>query len=496
MLISTNAAQTHRPALAKLRDMALRTSDEFRAGLRDGRRVVYRGARIEDVVAEPELGPAIDHSAVCYDISFDPDHRDLAVDWEDGEPFSAYYRVPRSRADLEHRGRLIETTSALGGTMIVLKEVGSDALFGLVRTLTGEPLERAHEYHRYCRDNDLAIAVAQTDVKGDRSLAPHQQADPDLYLHVVAEDADTITVRGAKVHTSFSANADELLVLPTRAMQPASKDYAVSFAIPVDTPGLTLYVSPYSAGDAQRNAFEFPISSRHKMLESLTVFDDVVVPKERVFLLREPELAGALATAFVDYHRFTAISYKLPLLDAYVGGALEIAEMNGIARASHVRDKLGQLVAYAETVRSLRDLAALRAQQGANDVWLPDPLIVNMAKYAFAHGFHDACARVIDLAGGLLVTGPGQDDWDDPDVRPVLEKYLAAAVPAEPRLRMLNLIADLTARDFGGYQAVLAGHAEGSLEAEKMMILRSYDAGRARRYARQLAGLEPAAVTA
>jgi aromatic ring hydroxylase len=478
--------------------MSIRTSAEFRAGLRDGRRVVYRGAPVDDVTAEPELEPAVDHSAICFEISFDPEHRGLAVDLDDhtGEEFSAYYRVPRSSADLQHRGRLIETTSALGGTMIVLKEVGSDALFALLRTLDGEALERGRAYYEHCRGGDVAIAVAQTDVKGDRSRAPHEQADPDLYLRVVDEDADTITVRGAKVHTSFSANADELIVLPTRAMQAESRDYAISFAVPVDTPGLTLYVSPYSAGDAQRNPFEFPLSSRHKMLESLTVFDDVVVPRERVFLLREPARAGALATAFVDYHRFTAISYKLPLLDTFVGAALEIAEMNGIARASHVRDKLGQLVAYAETVRGLRDLAALRARAGDNGIWLPDPLIVNMAKYAFAHGFHDATARLIDLAGGLLVTGPGQEDWDSPEVRPVLEKYLRAAVPAEPRLRMLNLVADLTARDFGGYQAVLAGHAEGSLEAEKMMVLRSYDAARARAYARQLAGVEPATVGA
>jgi aromatic ring hydroxylase len=273
--------------------MALRTSDEFRAGLRDGRRVIYRGALVDDVVSEPELCPAVDHSAICYEISFDQEHRELAVDAHDGEEFSAYFRTPRCAADLQHRGRLIETTSALGGTMIVLKEVGSDALFALLRTLEGEALARARDYHAWCRREDVAIAVAQTDVKGDRSLAPHEQADPDLYLRVVDEDATTITVRGAKVHTSFSANADEIVVLPTRAMGPESQDYAVAFAIPVDTPGLELYVSPYSAGDANRNAFEFPLSSRHKMLESLTVFDDVVVPKERVFLLREAERAGA-----------------------------------------------------------------------------------------------------------------------------------------------------------------------------------------------------------
>lgn len=469
--------------------MALRTSDEFREGLRDGRRVIYRGEIVADVVTEPELRPAVDHSAICYDVSYDPELRDLAVDVEAGEEFSAYFRLPRSVADLQHRGRLIETTARLAGGIIVLKEVGSDALFALLRTLEGPGLQRARAYYEACRRDDLALAVAQTDVKGDRSLAPHEQADPDLYLHVVDEDTDTITVRGAKVHTSFTPNADELIVLPTRAMRPESNDYAVSFAIPVDTPGLTLYASSYSAGDAGRNEFEFPLSSRHKMLETLTVFDDVVVPKDRVFLLREPDRAGDLALAFVDYHRFTAISYKLPLLDVLVGAAMEIADMNGISRASHVRDKLGHLVSYAETVRGLRDLAALRARAGDNGVWLPDPLIVNMAKYAFAHGYFDAVARLIDLAGGLLITAPGGEDWENPAVRPVLEKYLAAAAPAEERLRLLHLISDLTARDFGGYQAVLAAHAEGSLEAEKMMILRSYDSERARTYARSLAGL-------
>jgi 4-hydroxybutyryl-CoA dehydratase / vinylacetyl-CoA-Delta-isomerase len=466
--------------------VALRTSDEFRDGLRDARRVIYRGEAVADVVEHPELRTGVDHSAICFDISFDPELQHLSVDGE----HSAYFRIPRTAADIEQRGRLIEATSALGGGSIVLKEVGSDAQFALLRALEGDGLARARDYHAFCRESDAAIAVAQTDVKGDRSLAPQDQADPDLYLHVIDEDATTITVRGAKVHTSFSANADELIVLPTRAMGPAARDYALSFAIPIDTPGLELYVSPYSAGDSDRNSFEFPISSRHKLLESLTVFNDVVVPIDRVFLLRDAARAGSLATAFVDYHRFTAISYKLPLLDTLVGAAMEVAEMNGIARASHARDKIGQLVAYAETVRGLRDLAAIRSLEGDNGLWLPDPLVVNMAKYAFAHGFREATGRVIDLAGGLLVTGPGAEDWENPEVRPVLEKYFAAAAPAEPRLRMLNLIGDLTARDFGGYQAVLAAHAEGSLEAEKMMMLKAYDPTRARDLARRFAGLD------
>jgi 4-hydroxybutyryl-CoA dehydratase/vinylacetyl-CoA-Delta-isomerase len=277
------------------------------------------------------------------------------------------------------------------------------------------------------------------------------------------------------------------VVLPTRAMGAHDSDYAVSFAIPIDSPGLQIYVSPYSMGD--RNDFDFPLSSKHKLLESLTVFDNVRVPKDHVFLNRRPELAGPLAIAFVDFHRFTAINYKLPLLDMMVGAASLIADYNGISKAAHVKDKVTQLIAYAETVRGLAQLAAVRSQPGRHGIQQPDPLAVNMAKYTFAHGFHDAAAKLMDLAGGLLVTGPGGEDWDNLEIRAVLSKYYAAAAPAEQRLRMLNFICDLTARDYGGYQAVLATHAEGSLEAEKMQIARSYDPARARKYVSQLAGL-------
>jgi aromatic ring hydroxylase len=467
--------------------MALRTADDYRASVADGRTLWYQGRRIQDLRDEPDLVIALDHAAIDYRLAAQPEHRDLAVDVDDGEEFSAYWRLPRSAQDLHDRSALIAATTAAGGTMVTLiKEIGSDAAFALLRTLEGEALERATAFYERCRREDLAVAVAQTDVKGDRSRPPHQQDDPDLYVRVVDEGPDGIVVRGAKCHTSVCANADELIVLPTRAMGDPDRDWAVAFAIPTNTPGLSMYVSSYGAGE--RDPFEFPLSSKHKMLETLTVLDDVFVPWDRVFLCRQPESAGPLALSFVEYHRFTAVSYKLPLLDALVGSAALVAEMNGVLGAAHIRDKLAQLVIYAETVRGLTELAAERAGIDRGIAY-PDPLTTNLAKYTFATRYHQAIELVQDCAGGLLVTGPGGADWASPEVRPVLEKYFGAAAPAEERLRVMNLIADLTARDFGGYHAVLAVHAEGSIEAEKMQIVRSYDRERSMRYARTLAGL-------
>jgi aromatic ring hydroxylase len=158
-------------------------------------------------------------------------------------------------------------------------------------------------------------------------------------------------------------------------------------------------------------------------------------------------------------------------------------------KAGHIRDKLTMLIAYAENVRALTEMAAIRAAEGPNGIWVPDAMTTNLAKFTFATGYHAALALVQECAGGLLVTGPGQADWENPEIRPVLEKYLSAAAGAEERLRMMNLISDLTAGPFGGYHAVLAIHAEGSVEAEKMQIFRSYDARKAFGMARKLAGV-------
>lgn len=470
--------------------MGLRTADEYRASLRDGRTLWFRGKRIDDINTEPDLRVAVDNACIDFDMTHDDAHRDLAVardDAVDGE-HHALYSLPRSADDLVRRSRLIEIGSLLCGTILSVKDVGSDAVLGLLTTLTGVGLERAQAFHRKCAKDDLLVAVAQTDVKGDRSKAPHQQSDPDMYLHIVDETADGIIVRGAKAHTSFGPNCDEVLVLPTRAMRAEDADWAVSFAVPANTPGLSLYISPYTAGE--QHPWERPISARHKMLETLTVFENVFVPWDRVFLCREPQVSGPLALAFVDFHRFTAVSYKLPLLDALVGAAAEIARMNGVASAGHIRDKLTHLVIYAETVRSLTESAARRGRVDDRGICHPDSMTTNLAKYTFATGYHDAIRIVQECAGGLLVTGPGGEDWDAPEIRPVLEKYLGAAAPASERLAMINMIADLTVADFGGYQSVLAVHAEGSIEAEKMQILREYGAARAVGRARWLAGLE------
>ncbi len=496
--VRVGRARVQRGADPGVRAM-LRTPEAYWSGLRDGREVYYRGQRVNDVTAHPALGLGARHTALDYQLAEDPAYRDLLVttDGMHDEAISRYFRIPRDVRDLLRREELIETVTRVGDTFVPLvKEIGTDALFALMivcaevdRSAGTSYLERVKQFYAHCRDGDLAMAVAQTDAKGDRSLRPHQQPHPDTYVHVLERRRDGIVVRGAKAQTTNAVFADEIIVLPTRALSEEDEDYAVAFAVPANTRGLRFITSPRGFGAT--SAFDNPLSARHKTVESLTIFDDVFVPPERVFLLREWQAAGPLAKTFVEFHRFTAVSYKPPLLELLLGAAVLMAEYNGISRASHVRDKLAQLLMYLETVRGLTKAAAV-ACQIREGIAAPNVTYTNAAKYYFAAHYHDAVRAVQDIAGGLVVTAPVEDDWQSPQTRPAMERYFVGATgDAEARLRAANLVRDLTASDLGGYLEVLAIHAEGSLEAQKLTVLMDANLEPYKAYARRIAGIEP-----
>jgi len=476
----------------------MRTAEEYLAGLRDGRTVYFRGERVADVTTHPELGRAARHCALDYSFADDPGHRELARYTEDGRTLNRFYKPPRDADDLLRRRELIaETTRAGRGLVVLVREIGTDFLFAahIVTHAMQERLrapyhERLRAFWRHVAERDLAMGVAQTDVKGDRSLGPTEQEHPDYYVRVVDRGPDGIVVRGAKAHTTNAVFADELIVLPCRALGERDGDYAVSFAVPCRTPGLRFIASPFSGGGA--SAFDHPVSSRHKVADTLTVFDDVFVPWDRVFLCGETPYAGALALGFVEYHRFTAVSYKLPLLDLMIGCAVLAAEANGIASAGHVRDKLARLIAYRETVRALTVAAAHECTLKAG-LAVPSTTVTNIAKQYFAENYHLMVQKVQDIAGGLLVTGPSEADWKNPETKGDVERYLGGrrGFGAINRLKLFNLIRDCFASDFGGYHELLAIHAEGSLEAQKITILRGFDTSAARAFAAECANLDP-----
>lgn len=476
--------------------MGLKTAEEYLHALQDGRRVIYRGRTVENVVDHPVLGRAVKHGLIDYLMAHDPAYQDVAV-VQDGEELSSrFYVPPRNARDLRLRRDLIAEGTRLGGTVVpLIHEIGTDALFGLLHvTALMDAADGTHYYPRVqrflddARHADWALAVAQTDVKGDRMKRPYEQSDPDAYLRIVEKTETGVVVSGAKVHTSVSINAERLLVLPTRAMTEKDASYALAFAIPLNTPGLTLMASPF-LGDVP-NPMERPVSYDHKMVETLTLFDHVWVPWETVFMAGEWRWAGPLARAFVEFHRFTAVAYKLPLLKALVGVAALLARLNGVSEARHVREAIAQLIIYEQTVAGLLDAGAEAGQTIVPGIFRPDPKLVNVAKYHFATGLHTAIQQVQDVAGGLLVTAPSSEDLADEEFGPILDRVLVGAVgTGRDRLKAMYLAQDLVASDLAAYHQVLAVHAEGSIEAEKMTIVQHYALDAAEQEAARLAGI-------
>ena len=454
--------------------MGLMTVEEYKQSIRDDRVVYLRGERVKDVTVDPMLKVCVDLAAVDYEMAEMPEYRDLAVvaHPKTGEPISRYYYTPQNADDLLKRHELMVTATRLGGARIPLThDIGADTMNAVemtARTMGKEEyIERAENYHDYLAKNDLSLAGAMTDVKGNRRLRPSspKQAHPDFYVRVVDKDDKGIIVRGAKVHITAAAYFNEMLVLPTRSMSEEDADYAVAFAIPANTKGVKHIVHPIRA---QYGADDFPVDLPVRdHTESLIIFDDVFVPWERVFLCGEWQFAMPLVYNFATLHRHTAASYRIPMSELLLGMAQAIAEYNGIERVPHVVQQITDLVIYVDMLKSLARASCIDCVLHGG-IPIPNPVISNMAKYYFATNYHNCVKMVQDIAGGLLITAPSYKDYQNPETKDYIEKYLggAAEFPTEDRLRMLQLIR----RGLSLETEVTAVHAEGSLQAQRMTI--------------------------
>lgn len=478
--------------------MALRTAEQYRERLRtDGRRIFIMGKPVADVTEDPYIKVGVETAAFDFKIGHDPEMKETAVmhDPETGEEISAYFELPDYPGHVAKRHEMIKQACYYAqGAIPFVKDVGSDIINGLTvaARLMGNPdyQERITAYRSHCARNDLSIAGAVTDVKGDRSLLPSEQAAPDYYLRVVDETDDAIVVSGAKAHITAGPYCEEVIVIPCRNLTEADADHAVSFAVPLNTEGITQICRPNFRYEDHHH-FPTPNPKRGHV-ESLLVFDNVVVPKERVFLLREWQFAQYIAYAFSAFHRYTAVTYKIPILESMTGLGMLAAEANGVDKKSHIRDRYIEMINYTETTKALAKAASMDPEDfGGSGLFVPNRLTSNMAKLHFASHFHEFVRNIQDIAGGLVVTQPTYQDWLNADLNPYLEKYLGGSgdYDAEKRLKLMSMLHHMVASDFAGWHEVCTIHAEGSFAAQKMMLFAEAPMELYKEKAREVVGL-------
>jgi 4-hydroxybutyryl-CoA dehydratase/vinylacetyl-CoA-Delta-isomerase len=478
--------------------MAIRTPKEFINSLKDDRVVYCLGERAKDVTQHPILRITIEWMAMDYVVEQDPRYQPLVTEKnEEGKLVPFVFMPQRSAKDLLRLREVVKLMARICyGRPSGAKFTGKDGLNALTvvtpridKQFGTNYAERVEQYRKYLQKTDPSVALAMTDAKGDRSLRPSkQQPHRDYYVRIVDESNDGIVVRGAKMHISHSPLANEILVLPCRAMREEDKDYAVAFAIPANTKGIT-FISSEPEIKEPGNFFDYPLSASIYLDDALIVFNDVFIPNERVFMKREWPLARDMAYMFGNFHRLSAETYKAVELELLAGAAALMAEYNGIERASHVQDKLSWLTMYAEAVEILGRAACEHCvSEPDSDFVYPNPMYANIAKFFFADNWHQATKYVQDIAGGIVATAPSSKDFFNPKTHDMIEKYLGGkdGILTEHRLRLIKLIRDMTS----SYEDVLTVHGEGSLAMQKISIYALADFDRYKAAAKRAARIK------
>jgi 4-hydroxybutyryl-CoA dehydratase/vinylacetyl-CoA-Delta-isomerase len=477
----------------------MKTGKEFVESLQGLKLQLYvLGEKVKEPTEHPILRPSLNALARTYDMTHDPDRAGLFVRRGlDGEKINCFTSLHHSRDDLLNKVKALRILGQETGTCFQ-RCVGWDALNALESTTFEMDQSLGTAYHRrlidylaYVQKNDLVCNGAMTDVKGDRSRRPGEQLDPDLYLHVVERRPDGIVVRGAKAHQTGAVFSHEILVMPTLSMREEDKDYAVSFALPVDTPGVVHILGRQSCDTRKLEGGTMDVgNARYGGHEALVIFDDVFVPNERIFMAGEWAFSRPLVERFAGYHRQSYGGCKVGVGDVLIGAAALATDQIGVSRASHVRRKLGEMIHLNETLFSCGLSCSVAGAALPSGTYLVDLLLANVCKQNVTRFPYEIARLAEDLAGGLLVTMPSERDLEHPEIGPLVEKYLrgVAEVPTAERMRILRLIENLTLGASAVSYRTESMHGAGSPEAQVIMIGRLGDLEAKKALAKRLAG--------
>lgn len=482
--------------------MALMTGEQYIDSIRKINMQVYMfGQKVENPVDDPILRPSLNSVRMTYDLAQLPEYQDLmtAISPYTGKRVNRFTHLHQSTEDLMKKVKM-QRLCGQKTAACFQRCVGMDA-FNAQFSTTYE-IDKAHgtNYHEnfkkfliYCQENDLTVDGAMTDPKGDRSLSPTQQADPDMYLRVVERRPDGIVVRGAKAHQTGILNSHEVIVMPTIAMKPEDKDYAVSFAIPLDSPGLFMIIGRQSCDTRKREGSTMDVGNpEFGGVEALTIFDDVFVPNDRIFLNGETEFAGMLIERFAGYHRQSYGGCKVGVGDVLIGAAALAADYNGAAKASHIKDKLIEMTHLNETLYCCGIACSAEGYPSEAGNYIIDLLLANVCKQNVTRFPYEIVRLAEDIAGGLMVTAPSEADLRDAKLGPYVDKYLKGinSVSTENRLRILRLIENLSLGTAAVGYRTESLHGAGSPQAQRIMIARQSNMAHKKELAKAIAHIQ------
>ena len=460
--------------------------------------IYYKAERITDVTRHPATAPHVRAAAMTYALADDEEYKDLAtaVSHLTGNTISRFTHVHQNVEDLIKKVKLLRLLGQKTGTCFQ-RCVGFDGInaaysvaYEIDRKHGTSYFERFKDWLIHIQDENLMVVGAMTDPKGDRSKGPADQPDPDQYLHVVDRRDDGIVIRGAKLHMTGGVNSHEILVMPTTAMDERSKDFAVVCAVPVDAPGITM-IFGRQASDDRRDKMERIDSGKPSFGavggEAVIAFEEVFVPKERIFMDGETEFTGTVVYRFAAHHRANYGACKTGLMDVLTGAVSYLTQIQGTSKASQVRDKITEMIHLSETLYCSSIACSAEGWPTPSGAFMVDTMLANVCKQNVTR-FHFEVARIaLDLAGGFIATLPSQYDLESEDVGHLVKKYFSgvSGIPTEHRMKIARMIEAMT----GGTALVESMHGAGSPQAQRVMIFREGELEKKIKLAKALIGI-------
>jgi 4-hydroxybutyryl-coA dehydratase len=465
--------------------MALMTSEQYVESIRKMKLRVYLfGKLVENPVDHPIIRPSLNSVAMTYTLAQMDEYKDIMTVESNltGKRINRFCHLHQSPADLVMKVKM-QRLMGQKTAACFQRCVGMDAFNAIFSTTYEMDKKHGTEYHKrfveylkMVQENDWTVDGAMTDPKGDRGLSPSQQKDPDMFVHIVEKRKDGIVVRGAKAHQTGAVNSHEHLIMPTIAMKEEDKAYAVSFAIPSDAEGVLMIYGRQSCDTRKMEEFH-TLDVGNSMFgghEALVIFDNVFIPWERVFMCEEYDFSGMMVERFAGYHRQSYGGCKVGVGDVLIGAAALAADYNGAAKASHIKDKLIEMIHLNETLYACGIACSSEGQKTQAGNYQIDLLLANVCKQNVTRFPYEIARLAEDIAGGIMVTMPSEADFRSKEVGHYVEKYLRGvdSVPTEDRMRVLRLIENMTLGTAAVGYRTESLHGAGSPQAQRIMIAR------------------------
>jgi len=448
--------------------MVMLTGDQYRASIRDGRKAYLAGKRIDDVTANRLLGVSVHWVARTYD-----EHHSSVAGAR-----NPMYTLPRNEAELARQMQFLadaDFTAATTAGCMALRE-----LLPELRMIRVEYADRLAAFLDRCAAEDLRVAAAVED--GGVAEA--------AIVRVVETRADGVVLQGAKRHVLGASVVHELLLVPAGEVAANQADRAVACAVPPNAPGVKI-VNITTAPEAEDDR-HFPVSREYSVPDCYVLFENVFVPNERVFLNGETAFAGALADTLGIWERARSAAEMAERAELVLGLAQTIAEMNGVDRIEHIRNKLSMIAVWASMCRAGWDRALANATITPSGAVRPDESAVYATKAYGGERYNDMLSYLHDISGALVLTVPATADYDNQATHKYMEKYLRTmdGVTGEARMKIFHLIRDLTADQYGGWKKVSEQMIGGGLIAQRMNALDHYPIDDVKAKARKVAKLD------